>query len=55
MKVTYDTESDVLRILLSKATIDQSDELLWRHKPGSVESPMQTLGNSEAGHRDCTP
>ena len=32
MKVTYDTESDILRILLSKATIDESDE----DKPGVV-------------------
>lgn len=32
MKVTYDSESDILRILLSKATIDESDE----DKPGVV-------------------
>ena len=32
MKVTYDTEADILRILLSKAAIDESDE----DKPGVV-------------------
>ena len=32
MKVTYDTETDILRILLSKAVIDESDE----DKPGVI-------------------
>ena len=32
MKVTYDAESDVLRILFSKASIDESDE----DRPGVV-------------------
>ncbi len=32
MKVTYDPEVDVLRILLSDAPIEESDE----HKPGVI-------------------
>ncbi|MBI4310653.1 MAG: DUF2283 domain-containing protein [Chloroflexi bacterium] len=32
MKVTYDTETDVLRILFRKATIEESDE----EKPGVI-------------------
>ena len=32
MKVTYDPEVDVLRILLSGAAIEESDE----HKPGVI-------------------
>ena len=32
MKVTYDTETDTLHILLSKAVIDESDE----DKPGVI-------------------
>jgi uncharacterized protein YuzE len=32
VKVTYDAEVDVLRILLSNAPIEESDE----HKPGAI-------------------
>ena len=32
MKVTYDTETDILRIILSEVAIDESDE----EKPGVI-------------------
>ena len=32
MKVTYDTETDILRIILSEVAIDESDE----DKPGVI-------------------
>lgn len=32
MKVTYDTETDILRIILSETSIDESDE----DKPGII-------------------
>ena len=32
MKVTYDTETDILRIILSEVVIDESDE----DKPGVI-------------------
>ena len=56
MKVTYDAEVDVLRILLSKAPIEESDE----DKPGVIldynkDGNMVGLEILEASKRTANP
>lgn len=39
MKLTYDCETDIVRVLLSKATIEESDE----DKPGDKKKEIPEL------------
>ena len=49
MKVTYDPEVDVLRIVLAETPIEESDE----DKPGVILSPQRGVRRNqvEGGHR----